>query len=144
MWANGLQQAHHGHGVCDANQLLVERDVYGRTTADVSHLNPLPLLDGLLARVDGIFSQGIKALQGVVGRETAVGIHAYGERVGGKSLANVAHQLQFAVEVDGADFQFYGSESGFDFLLYSAQHLMLGAHPHQSVDGNVLLALNKG
>ena len=58
----------------------------------------------------------------------------------GESLTDALDQIQLALEVDGSDFQFHTTEALLQLLLHTLQHLLVTAHPHQTVDGNPHLA----
>ncbi len=47
-------------------------------------------------------------------------------------------------EFDGANLQLHAVESALQLLLQSGEHLVVGAHPYQSVDGDTLLAPCEG
>ena len=132
------------HGpVVYADKLLVERDRYRRSLAQRRHLRPLVLANRLLDRVDVVLRKLFETLQRTVGSESAVGVYAQLNLFFRESAAYMAHKVEFAVEVDGANLQFDASEAGTHLLLQALQHLLVVAHPHQSVDRYACLATSE-
>ena len=55
----------------------------------------------------------------------------------------MADHIHFATPVDGTDLQFDAAKTLTQFLLDSLHHLVYLAHPHESVDAYVALALGQ-
>ena len=83
-------------------------------------------------------------VEGFVGSESAVGIHAQLYLLFAETLADATNQAQFLIEVDGSDLQFDASEPRIHLLFHARKHLVERSHPHQSVDGNAFLAACEG
>ena len=140
----GVEQCllHRSH--VHADELLVEGDGQGRLTAQGCHLGPLVLAYGLLYGVDVVLCQGFQSAHGIFGREATVGIHAQLYLLLAVHLAYALDEVELLEEVDGANLQFHAVESALQLLLQSGEHLVVGAHPYQSVDGDALLAPCEG
>ena len=80
--------------------------------------------------------QCFQATHRILRRETTIGIHTQLHLLLGIALSDTLDQIQFFQEVDGTNLQFHAMKTLFQFLLQSSQHFIVGAHPHQSVDGN--------
>ena len=59
-------------------------------------------------------------------------------------LTDPFHQVELLVEVDGTDLQFHATEALCQLLLQALEHLLVTAHPHQSVDGDAHLTATEG
>ena len=58
--------------------------------------------------------------------------------------AQFAQQVHLGIEVDGPNLQFDTAEALLQLLLHALVHLLVAAHPHQSVDGDTLLTPTEG
>ena len=101
------------------------------------------LFDGLLYRVNGILRQQFKSVEGFVGRESAIGIEPQLHFLSREALTNALHQIKLLLKIDSTHLQFYTAETLFQFLFHATEHLLIRAHPHQSVDGNALFTMSK-
>ena len=101
------------------------------------------LANRLLDRVDVVLRKLFETLQRTVGSESAVGVYAQLNLFFRESAAYMAHKVEFAVEVDGANLQLHTSEAGTHLLLQALQHLLVVAHPHQSVYRYACLATSE-
>ena len=126
--------------VVHADQFLVECNGQGRLPTELRHIGPLPRLDGLFDAVDGVLRQEFQLIQRLLVLKGSVGIESQFHLMMREPFTDALHQIQFLVEVDGADLQFHATEALLQFLLHTLQHLLIAAHPHQSVDGNPHLA----
>ena len=61
-----------------------------------------------------------------------------------ESFTDTFDQIKLLIEVDGTNLQFHAAETLFKFLFHTLQHLLIAAHPHQSIDGNTYLTTGKG
>ena len=55
----------------------------------------------------------------------------------------MTYQVKFAIEFDSTYFQFYAVETSLHFRFQSGKHLVVTAHPYQSVYCNTFLATCK-
>ena len=94
--------------------------------------------------MDIILCQQLQLLQCLIGSKSTVGIDAQLHLITREAAADEAYQVQFFVEADGSYLQFDASESRFHLFFDALQHLVVRAHPHQSVDRDALLASSKG
>jgi hypothetical protein len=131
-------------GMVDADEFFVEGDGDGRLAAEAGHSVPLAGADGLLDAVDAEGREFAEPGGGFFGGEGAVGVNAELEIGGAEVLAQEAQETNFFVEVDGADLDFYAAEAFAEFLLHTAAHFCVGAHPDESVDGDAGLAEGEG
>jgi len=131
-------------GRVDADKLFVESDGQWRFTTQFGHERPLTRLDGLLDGVDGILRQQLQPIKSLVGTEAAIGIEPQLHLTTREALANATHQIELTVEVDSPHLQFHTTEALRELILHTAQHLLVAAHPHQSVDGDALLTASEG
>ena len=62
----------------------------------------------------------------------------------GETITNTLDEVEFLIEVDGADFEFDAAEALLQFLLHTTEHLLVIAHPDEAVDGNAYFATREG
>ena len=94
--------------------------------------------------MDGILRQEFELIQGLIVLEGPVGIQPQFHLMERETLTDTFDQVQFLIEVDGTDLQFHTPEPLLQFLLHPLQHLLIAAHPHESVDGNPHLTATEG
>ena len=56
-----------------------------------------------------------------------------------ETFTYLLYQIKLLLKVDGTNLQLNTTEPKFQFLLHALQHLLVVAHPHQSVDGDTNL-----
>ena len=140
---DGIEQSllHRAH--VDTNELLVEGDRQRTLPTEFRHLAPLVLLDGLLYRVDIVLGKCLQSAHRIFWRETAVGIHTQFHLFLIIYLTDALDEVEFLEEVDGTNLQFDTMETSLQLLFQASQHFLVSAHPHQSIDGDTLLATSK-
>ena len=123
-----------------ADKLLVKGNGQGRLTTELRHIEPLSLSDGLFYAVDVVLRQQFELIERILVREGAVGIDAQFHLVVGETLTDALYQVQLMVKVDGTNLQLHTAEALFQLLLHALKHLLVGAHPDKTIDGNARLS----
>ena len=88
---------------------------------------------GLFNGVYVVASQLFESARNVLECESAVGVDTQFYLFLCESLAYMTYQVKFAIEFDSTDFQLHTVESCFHFRFQSGKHLVMTAHPYQSV-----------
>ena len=122
----------------------IRRDGQGRLPAEFSHIGPLSGLDGLFDAMDGVLREQLQLVECLIEGEGTIGIQPQLDLMEGEALTDALHQLQLLVEVDGANLEFHTAKALFQLLFQSLEHLVVVAHPHQSIDGDAHLATTEG
>ena len=85
-----------------------------------------------------IFSQSLQLAHCILWQKATIGIYPQLNLLLGIHITDALDEIEFLEEIDGTDFQFHAMETRLEFLLQPGQHLLIGSHPHQSVDGDAL------
>ena len=81
-----------------------------------------------------IFSQSLQLAHCILRQEAAIGIYTQLNLLLGIYITDALDEIEFLEKIDGTDLQFHAMETRLEFLLQSCQHLLIGSHPHQTVD----------
>ena len=131
---NGIKQSLFHASHIHTNQLLVQSDRKRCFATELGHLRPLMLLDRLLNRMNVIFSQSLQLTHCILRQKATIGIYTQLNLLLGINITDVLNEIEFLEKIDGTDFQFHAMETRLELLLQPCQHLLIGSHPHQSVD----------
>ena len=102
------------------------------------------MFDGLFDAVDGILGEEFQFIEGFFILERAIGIKAQFYLMEGEAVADTTDEVELLFEVDGTDLEFHTTEAFLQFFFEALEHLIVTAHPHESVDGNTFFAPTEG
>ena len=122
-----------------ANQFFVQGDGQTGYTAQTRHVFPLSGTDGLFNGMQVIGVQPTQNLTGLTGGKGSVGIHTQLHFASPKAAADIFQKFELSIQVH-TNLELDARETGLNLFYEAFLHFLLGAHPHQSVDGNAFLA----
>ena len=142
MWFDCIQHQFLLFGVIDANQFFVKCDWQYVLSAQFCHFIPVILRNGLF---DAVYVVSCEFLEFVldyvhVQSKPSVGINTYFQCVFGKSAADFGEQAHFVLPLDCSDLELDASVTCQNLLLCLCQHLVVVAHPYQSIRRYAYLA----
>ena len=80
--------------------------------------------------MDIVERQLLQFVQYLIGRESAVGVHAQFNAVTAVAVPQTANKRHFIGEIDGSNLDFHTGEALSEFLLQTFSHRIKITHPH--------------